>query len=52
MICGQAAGAASALAAAKGVGAADVPARELQKELLRQGVYLGGPERLAQLGLA
>ncbi len=52
MVCGQATGAASALAARAGVPSAEVPIRELQRELLRQGVFLGGPERLRQLGLA
>lgn len=52
MICGQAAGVASALAARKGIGSADVPIRELQSELLRQKVHLGGPDRLRALGVA
>ncbi len=51
MICGQAAGVASALAARSGVPSADVPVRELQRELLRQKAYLGEPERIAALGL-
>jgi len=51
MICGQAVGAASALAAAKGLPSADVPVRELQRELMRQKAYLGEPERLRALGL-
>jgi hypothetical protein len=52
MICGQAVGVASALAAAKGLRSADVPARELQRELLSQKVHLGEPERLRALGLS
>jgi len=52
MICGQAAGVASALAARAGVPSADVPVRQIQRELLAQGVHLGGPERLKQLALA
>ena len=52
MLCGQAAGAASALAAKAGVPSADVPIRQLQKELLRQGVRLGDESRLKELGLA
>ena len=52
MICGHAAGAASALAAKAGVASADVPIRDLQKELLRQGARLGDEARLAELGLA
>jgi len=51
MIYGQASGAACALAARLGVAAADVPIREIQKELIRQGVNLGGLDRLRQLGL-
>ena len=52
MICGQAAGAACALAGQEGVSPADVPIRQLQELLIRQGVYLGGPERLDRLGLS
>ena len=51
MICGQAAGVASAVAAAQGVAPADAPIRDVQAELLKQGVDLGRKERLAQLGL-
>ena len=51
MVCGQAAGAACALAAREGVDAGEVAAAPLQRELLRQGVYLGAAERLAELGL-
>jgi len=52
MVCGQAAGAAAALAARTGAEAADVPIRDLQRELLRQGVRLGDDARLRALGLA
>jgi hypothetical protein len=52
MICGQGVGAASALAAAKGLRSADVPVRELQRELLSQKACLGEQERLRALGLA
>jgi hypothetical protein len=52
MVYGQATGAAAALASAKGVAAEDLPVRELQKELLRQGVRLGDKARLKELGLA
>jgi len=51
MIVGQAAGAAAALGAKKGVSAGDLPIRDVQRELLRQGVRLGPPERLKELGL-
>ena len=52
MICGQAAGAASALAASSGAPAAEVPIRKIQAELLRQGANLGDEARLKALGLA
>ena len=52
MICGQAAGAACALAARKGLRPADVPIADLQRELLAQGVYLGDKQRLAELDIA
>ena len=52
MICGQATGAASALAAQRGIASADVPIRDLQRELIRQGARLGKPERIKALGLA
>lgn len=51
MALGQAAGAASALAARQGVLVRNLELRELQKELLRQDVYLGDDERLKELGL-
>jgi len=52
MAIGQATGAAAALASRSGLSAGDVPIRDLQRELLRQGVWLGDRERLRQLGLA
>ena len=52
MICGQAAGAAAALAARDRLNIADMPIRQVQKQLLQQGVYLGDSRRLAALGLA
>jgi hypothetical protein len=52
MALGQAAGAAGALAARKGIAVRKLDIRELQKELLRQDVYLGDGERLMELGLA
>ena len=52
MVYGQACGAASALAAKQGAPSEDLPVRDLQRELLRQGVRLGDPTRLAELGLA
>jgi hypothetical protein len=51
MVCGQAAGVASALAARKGVASGAVPIREIQAALLEQGAYLGDEERLKSLGL-
>jgi len=51
MICGQAAGVASALAAQQGVPSADVPVPEIQVRLLSQGVYLGDEDRLKSLHL-
>ncbi len=51
MVCGQAAGVASAVAAGAGVSSADAPIRDVQAELLRQGVYLGDEARLTSLGL-
>lgn len=52
MVYGQACGAAAAVAARQDVPVEDVPVRQIQRELLRQGVRLGGPERLQELGLA
>ena len=51
MVAGQATGAASAIAAQSGVNSADVPIRDLQKELIRQNVNLGDADRLKQLNL-
>ena len=39
------------LAANQNVKASDVPIRDLQRELLGQGVHLGDAGRLAELGL-
>ena len=52
MICGQAAGVASALAALKGTTPAGVPIGELQRTLKEQNVYFGEKARLAELGIA
>ena len=51
MMCGQAAGAASAIAARTGTSSAKVPIRDLQTELLAQNVNLGDESRLGELGL-
>jgi len=51
MIYGQATGAAAALASRDSIGAGELPVRELQKELLRQGVRLGDEPRLRKLDL-
>ena len=51
MICGQATGVASAVGAASNLAPAEVPVREIQRELIRQGANLGSAERLAALGL-
>ena len=51
-ILGQAGGVAAAVAVRNGSSARDVAIREVQRELLRQNVYLGPPQRLASLGLA
>lgn len=48
----QGAGVAAAVAAAMGTTTHEVNIRRVQKELLRQGVYLGDAERLKQLGLS
>lgn len=52
MSCGQAAGVAGALAAKSGVPVAQTPIRDVQRELLAQGVWLGDEARLKELGLA
>jgi hypothetical protein len=49
---GQGAGAAAAVAAKAGVTARQAPIREVQRALLAENVYLGEPDRLAELGLA
>jgi len=51
MVYGQAAGAAAALASGRGVAAGELPVRQLQGELYRQGVRLGDERRLRDLGL-
>lgn len=51
MVYGQATGAAAALAAKKGIPSESLPIRDLQAELLRQGVRLGNDQRLRELGL-
>ena len=51
MTLGEAAGVAAALAARKSISPSEVPMREIQKQLVAQGVYLGEPNRLAELGL-
>jgi hypothetical protein len=50
-VLGQAAGAAAAVAAKSGAGLPGLDVRKVQGELLRQGAYLGSPERVAALGL-
>ena len=52
MICGQAAGTASALAALNGSAPSRVPIRQLQQALKEQNVYFGEKDRLNKLGLA
>jgi hypothetical protein len=52
MVFGQATGAAAAVGTRLGTPAGDVPIRELQRELLRQGVRLGDEARLKELGLS
>jgi hypothetical protein len=51
-VLGQGAGVAAAIAARDGLPAREVDLRRVQGELLRQNVYLGDAERLAELGLA
>jgi len=51
MALGQAAGAAAALCARSGTSPRRLDIRTLQRELLRQGAYLGGEARLRELGL-
>jgi hypothetical protein len=52
MVYGQATGTCAALAARKGCAVEDLPIRELQQELLKQGQRLGSDKRLAALGLS
>ena len=51
MSLGQAAGAAAALAAKEGCKVRKIDRKKLQKELLKQNVYLGSEKRLQELGL-
>ncbi len=51
MALGQAAGVAAAIASAENIHVRNVDIRKVQKELLRQGVYLGDEKRLAELEL-
>ena len=50
-VLGQAGGVAAAVAARTGIAPRDVAIREVQRALLAQNVYLGEPDRLAELGL-
>ena len=52
MLLGQAAGTAAALAAFRGISPQQLQVDALQRELLRQGAYLGSQQRLQELGLA
>jgi hypothetical protein len=51
-VLGQAAGVAAAVAVQRGTGFPDANLKEVQRTLLAQDVYLGEPQRLAELGLA
>ena len=51
MSLGQAAGAAAAIAVKDSLPVHEVPVSAIQKELFSQGVYLGTPERLRNLGI-
>jgi len=51
MTLGEAAGVAAALGAKKGISPDAVPIREIQKQLVSQGAYLGEPDRLRELGI-
>ena len=51
MALGHAAGVAAALAVRRGVAPRRLDVRELQRELLREGFYLGDEGRLRELGL-
>jgi len=50
MTLGEAAGVAAALGARAGVPPGNVPIREVQRQLVAQGAYLGEADRLAELG--
>jgi hypothetical protein len=52
MVLGQAAGVGAALASKEGVSPSKVRIADVQRELLKQGAYLGTEERLRELGLA
>jgi hypothetical protein len=52
MVLGQAAGVGAALASKEGVSPSKVKIRDAQRELLKQGAYLGTEKRLRELGLA
>ena len=52
LVLGQGAGVAAAVAAGSGATARDVDLREVLRELLAQNIYLGKPDRLADMGLA
>lgn len=51
MALGHAAGVAAALAANGGITPAQVPVSQIQRTLVSQGAYLGGDQRLRELGL-
>jgi len=51
MMLGEAAGRAAALSVAGGVQPRNLDARELQRNLLSEGFFLGDRERLVELGL-
>lgn len=48
---GQAAGVAAAIASQKQLSPRELNVRDIQRELLKQGVFLGSDERLKQMGL-
>ncbi|MGD9495497.1 MAG: FAD-dependent oxidoreductase [Armatimonadota bacterium] len=52
MVFGQCVGTAAALAALEGTTPRQVDVRAVQRRLLADGIWLGEPERLAELGLA
>ena len=51
-VLGQGGGVAAAVAAKSGTSTREVDIKQVQRELLKQNVYLGDPARLAALGLA